>query len=164
MASQLSKKAALPLAKILATRRNNVSNTGPRKKNDHVMAGPHFVNKNCRGLQETRGTLVCDFCLSGSGIVNIDYCVVYCLCVVLDNKNIKNRSHHLVHNQLHHHIFGVEVDKAVIVNFPVSDFFYVAKLSAPFIYRVSIMLSWGGGNRIYILFPMIKKKQYASTG
>ena len=30
MASQLSKKAALPLAKILATRRNNVSNTGPR--------------------------------------------------------------------------------------------------------------------------------------
>ena len=29
MASQLSKKAALPLAKILATRRNNVSNTGP---------------------------------------------------------------------------------------------------------------------------------------
>ena len=30
MASQLSKKAALPLAKILATCRNNVSNTGPR--------------------------------------------------------------------------------------------------------------------------------------
>ena len=30
MASQLSKKAALPLAKILATRRNNVSNTGHR--------------------------------------------------------------------------------------------------------------------------------------
>ena len=29
MASQLSKKAALPLAKILATCRNNVSNTGP---------------------------------------------------------------------------------------------------------------------------------------
>ena len=29
MASQLSKKAALPLAKIIATRRNNVSNTGP---------------------------------------------------------------------------------------------------------------------------------------
>ena len=30
MASQLSKKAALPLAKILATCRNNISNTGPR--------------------------------------------------------------------------------------------------------------------------------------
>ena len=30
MASQLSKKAALPLAKIFATCRNNVSNTGPR--------------------------------------------------------------------------------------------------------------------------------------
>ena len=29
MVSQLSKKAALPLAKILATSRNNVSNTGP---------------------------------------------------------------------------------------------------------------------------------------
>ena len=29
MASQLSKKAALPLAKIFATCRNNVSNTGP---------------------------------------------------------------------------------------------------------------------------------------
>ena len=29
MASQLSKKAAIPLAKILATCRNNVSNTGP---------------------------------------------------------------------------------------------------------------------------------------
>ena len=29
MVSQLSKKAALPLAKILATCRNNVSNTGP---------------------------------------------------------------------------------------------------------------------------------------
>ena len=31
MASQLSKKAALPLAKILATCRNNVSNTGPSR-------------------------------------------------------------------------------------------------------------------------------------
>ena len=29
MASQLSKKAALPLAKIFATCRNNVGNTGP---------------------------------------------------------------------------------------------------------------------------------------
>ena len=42
MASQLSKKAALPLAKILATCRNNVSNTGPCvatvEGNDYALA------------------------------------------------------------------------------------------------------------------------------
>ena len=36
MASQLSKKAALPLAKILVTCRNNVSNTGPW---NHAVSG-----------------------------------------------------------------------------------------------------------------------------
>ena len=36
MASQLSKKAALPLAKILATCRNNVSNTGPWISSDSI--------------------------------------------------------------------------------------------------------------------------------
>ena len=30
------------------------------------------------------------FCLSDSAVFNIDYCVMYNLCVVLDNKNIKN--------------------------------------------------------------------------
>ena len=51
------------------------------------MAIPHCVNKNCRGSLETHGTILCDFYLSGSG-VNIYYCVVYCLCVLLDNKRI----------------------------------------------------------------------------
>ena len=41
MASQLSKKAALPLAKILATCRNNVSNTGPRFYNKSLLSAQH---------------------------------------------------------------------------------------------------------------------------
>ena len=56
------------------------------EKMNYVMAAPHFVNKNCRGSLETHGAILCDFCLSSSGIVTIDHCVVYCLCVVLDNK------------------------------------------------------------------------------
>ena len=43
MASQLSKKAALPLAKILATRRNNVSNTGPSSARRRHEYGPTLV-------------------------------------------------------------------------------------------------------------------------
>ena len=39
MASQLSKKAALPLAKILATCRNSVSNTGPRASTSYGWPG-----------------------------------------------------------------------------------------------------------------------------
>ena len=46
MASQLSKKAALPLAKILATCRNNVSNTGPSNVESVSMPWRHH------GLQD----------------------------------------------------------------------------------------------------------------
>ena len=31
---------------------------------------------------ETHGTILCDLCLPGSVVVNIDYCVMYCLCVL----------------------------------------------------------------------------------
>ena len=52
------------------------------EKINYVMAAPHFVNNNCKGSLESHGTILCDFCLSGSGIVTIDHCDVYCLCVV----------------------------------------------------------------------------------
>ena len=44
MASQLSKKAALPLAKILATCRNNVSNTGPSNVERVFMTLCHHIS------------------------------------------------------------------------------------------------------------------------
>ena len=69
-------------------------------KIDHAMAAPHFVNKICRGTLDTHGTILCDFCLSGSVVVYIDYCFVYCLCVVSDNtKYIKNNViQHVLHD------------------------------------------------------------------
>ena len=51
------------------------------------MVVPHFVNKICEGsLETTHGPISCDFYLLGSVMVNIDYCVMYCWCAVLDNK------------------------------------------------------------------------------
>ena len=44
MVSQLSKKAALPLAKILGTCRNNVSNTGPSSVESVPMSWHRHVN------------------------------------------------------------------------------------------------------------------------
>ena len=62
------------------------------EKNGHVMAAPRCLNKNCKSSIETHGTILCDFCLPGSGIVDIDYLVVYCLCVVLDHNKILKKT------------------------------------------------------------------------
>ena len=58
------------------------------EKNEHVTAAPHFVNNICRDSLETHDTILCDFIVSGSVVVNIDYFVVYCVCVVLDNNKV----------------------------------------------------------------------------